>query len=128
MESALRTARLGRRLERLIGITATEGNAVVPLHNGEETFPAMLDSIAAARHTVDDIAALVGSTNFDRRSLDHDEEVMLAVLDEKFTARLDRHFAADRDVSEKILPDQWAGRPVSQRLREKAVASIRRFL
>ncbi|MGW4543794.1 hypothetical protein ACWEOP_38810, partial [Streptomyces chartreusis] len=29
-------------------------------------------------------AALVGSTNFNRRSLDHDEEVMLAVLDQDF--------------------------------------------
>ncbi|CAM5236304.1 Cardiolipin synthase A [Streptomyces californicus] len=29
--------------------------------------------------TVDRVASLIGSTNYNRRSLDHDEEVMLAV-------------------------------------------------
>ncbi|MFF4244412.1 cardiolipin synthase B, partial [Streptomyces sp. NPDC001822] len=37
-----RTVRLRRRLERLIGIAATEGNEVVPLRNGDEIFAAML--------------------------------------------------------------------------------------
>ena len=45
--------------------------------------------------TVDGVASLIGSTNFNRRSLDHDEEVMLAVLDEEFTATLDEHFDED---------------------------------
>jgi cardiolipin synthase A/B len=45
--------RLRRRLERLIGIAATEGNALLPLRNGDEIFPAMLESVAAARHTID---------------------------------------------------------------------------
>ncbi len=45
--------------------------------------------------TVDRVAALIGSTNFNRRSLDHDEEVMLAVLNPEFTATLDDHFEAD---------------------------------
>jgi len=41
------------RLERLIGIPATDGNAVDVLRNGERIFPAMLDSIRSARHSVD---------------------------------------------------------------------------
>ncbi|MFF4249528.1 cardiolipin synthase B, partial [Streptomyces sp. NPDC001822] len=40
--TAERTQRLRRRLERLIGIAATEGNEVVPLRNGDEIFAAML--------------------------------------------------------------------------------------
>ncbi|MET8299110.1 phospholipase D-like domain-containing protein, partial [Streptomyces sp. NPDC005180] len=52
--------------------------------------------------TVDHVAALIGSTNFNRRSLDHDEEVMLAVLDQAFTATLDEHFERDRAASELI--------------------------
>ncbi|GAA1436189.1 hypothetical protein GCM10009601_63130 [Streptomyces thermospinosisporus] len=44
--------RLRRRLERLIGIAATEGNELVPLRNGDEIFPAMLDAIRTARHTI----------------------------------------------------------------------------
>ncbi|MGW3355445.1 phospholipase D-like domain-containing protein [Streptomyces bungoensis] len=78
--------------------------------------------------TVDSVAALIGSTNFNRRSMDHDEEVMLAVLDETFTASLDRDFDEDLRRSVEIDPARWHRRPVLQRLREAAVMPIRRFL
>lgn len=78
--------------------------------------------------TVDHVAALIGSTNFNRRSLDHDEEVMLAVLDQDFTATLDEHFEADRAASELIREGRWKRRSVLQRAREVAVQPIRRFL
>jgi cardiolipin synthase len=78
--------------------------------------------------TVDGVAALIGSTNFNRRSLDHDEEVMLAVLDPEVTATLDRHFEADLAVSELIRPGRWKRRSLVQRAREAAVQPIRRFL
>lgn len=78
--------------------------------------------------TVDRIATLIGSTNFNRRSLDHDEEVMLAVLDQTFTATLDEHFTADVEVSELIKPGRWKRRSPLQRAQELAVQPIRRFL
>ncbi|MDQ1034224.1 cardiolipin synthase [Streptomyces sp. V3I8] len=78
--------------------------------------------------TVDRVAALVGSTNFNRRSLDHDEEIMLAVLDEEFTATLDAHF--EEDIANGVLIEEgrWKRRSVVQRAREAAVVPIRRFL
>lgn len=78
--------------------------------------------------TVDQVAALIGSTNFNRRSLDHDEEVMLAVLDEDFAATLDRHFDEDLQVSEQMEEGRWIRRSATRRLREAVVAPIRRFL
>ncbi|MFD3337115.1 phosphatidylserine/phosphatidylglycerophosphate/cardiolipin synthase family protein [Streptomyces sp. NPDC058700] len=78
--------------------------------------------------TVDRTASLIGSTNFNRRSLDHDEEVMLAVLDETFTATLDEHFDQDLEVSERISGGRWKRRSPVQRAREAAVLPIRRFL
>ncbi len=78
--------------------------------------------------TIDRVAALIGSTNFNRRSLDHDEEVMLAVLDPEFTATLDGHFDQDRRLSEPIDGGRWKRRSVVQRLREASVVPIRRFL
>ncbi|GAA1933460.1 hypothetical protein GCM10009837_69090 [Streptomyces durmitorensis] len=48
-----RARRARRRLERLIEVAATEGNALVPLRNGDEIFGAMLEGIRSARHTVD---------------------------------------------------------------------------
>jgi cardiolipin synthase len=78
--------------------------------------------------TVDGVCSLIGSTNFNRRSLEHDEEVMLAVLDEDFTAALDADFDADRKLSEPVDPDRWKRRPLAARLAEAAVTPIRRFL
>ncbi|MDX3359994.1 phospholipase D-like domain-containing protein [Streptomyces sp. ME02-6978.2a] len=78
--------------------------------------------------TVDGLAALIGSTNFNRRSMDHDEEVMLAVLDEEFTAGLDRDFDADLKRSAPIAPARWNRRAIRQRVREAAVRPVRRFL
>nr|WP_107115567.1 MULTISPECIES: phospholipase D-like domain-containing protein [unclassified Streptomyces] len=78
--------------------------------------------------TVDSVAALIGSTNFNRRSMDHDEEVMLAVLDEDFTATLDRDFEADLEKSVEIDLSRWRRRAAVQRVKEAAVTPIRRFL
>ncbi|MGW5733009.1 MULTISPECIES: phospholipase D-like domain-containing protein [Streptomyces] len=78
--------------------------------------------------TVDRTMALIGSTNFNRRSLDHDEEVMLAVLDQTFTATLDGHFTEDLEHSVLISPGRWKRRSILQRAREASVAPIRRFL
>ncbi|MDK1473043.1 phospholipase D-like domain-containing protein [Streptomyces sp. 549] len=78
--------------------------------------------------TVDGVASLLGSTNLNRRSLDHDEEVMLVTLDEHLTATLDQHFDEDLSRSELICPGRWRRRSVAQRLREHSVLPIRRFL
>ncbi|MEU5715312.1 phospholipase D-like domain-containing protein [Streptomyces sp. NPDC020403] len=78
--------------------------------------------------TVDRVASLIGSTNFNRRSLDHDEEVMLAVLDQEFTAVLDGHFEEDLKRSELIEGGRWKRRSPLQRAREAAVLPIRRWL
>jgi cardiolipin synthase len=45
--------RVRRTVEGVIGVPATEGNLVDVLRNGDEIFPAMLESIERARNTVD---------------------------------------------------------------------------
>ncbi|SHM92719.1 phospholipase D-like domain-containing protein [Actinacidiphila paucisporea] len=87
--------------------------------------PTMLHTKIA---TVDGVGALIGSSNFNRRSMDHDEEVMLAVLDEGFTAALDADFDRDMLCAEAIDPTRWHRRRPLQRAREAAVLPIRRFL
>ncbi|MFD5544244.1 phosphatidylserine/phosphatidylglycerophosphate/cardiolipin synthase family protein [Streptomyces sp. NPDC127079] len=78
--------------------------------------------------TVDSVASLIGSTNFNRRSMNHDEEVMLAVLDEEFTAALDRDYEADLRHSAEIDLTRWRRRALLQRAGEAAVTPVRRFL
>jgi cardiolipin synthase len=46
-------SRFRRAIEGVIGVPATEHNRVDVLRNGDEIFPAMLESIGRAQHTVD---------------------------------------------------------------------------
>jgi cardiolipin synthase A/B len=48
-----RTEEFRRTLEGVIGVPATEGNRIEVLRNGDAIFPAMLDAISAAEHTID---------------------------------------------------------------------------
>ena len=48
-----RIASIRRKLEGIIGVPATEGNHVEVLRNGNQIFPAMLEAIAGAEHTID---------------------------------------------------------------------------
>jgi cardiolipin synthase len=77
--------------------------------------------------TVDGRAAVVGSSNFNRRSLDHDEEVLLVALDTRVVDELDAAFTADLERSEQIDLSRWRNRGVVQRALEVATTPLRRF-
>ena len=46
-------ATIRRTLEGVLGVPATEGNLLEPLRNGDAIFPAMLEAIDEAEHTID---------------------------------------------------------------------------
>lgn len=77
---------------------------------------------------VDGAAALVGSSNLNRRSLDHDEEVAMVVLDAAVVEILEQQFLDDLGRSREIDLDRWRNRSARQRALETAVAPIRRWL
>ncbi|WP_422397870.1 phospholipase D-like domain-containing protein [Streptomyces nigra] len=131
------TARRGVRVEILLPGPHTDQRACQLA--GQQHYTRLLEAGVHIRQyqptmmhakiiTVDSVAALIGSTNFNRRSMDHDEEVMLAVLDEEFTAELDRDFEADLQKSVEIDLRRWRRRAAVQRVKEAAVTPIRRFL
>ncbi|NHC15904.1 cardiolipin synthase B [Motilibacter sp. E257] len=78
--------------------------------------------------TVDGYAAVIGSSNFNRRSLDHDEEVVVAVLDEQVVDVLDRALDDDFARSERISLAEWEERSALQRVLETSTAPLRRWL
>ena len=78
--------------------------------------------------TVDGLVGVVGSTNLNTRSMRHDEEVMLVVLDPDVVKVLDRHFEEDLTRAELIDPDRWADRSLPQKVAEKAILPIRRWM
>lgn len=78
--------------------------------------------------TIDGILAVVGSSNFNRRSMDHDEEIAMAVLDSDVVKQLDEHYDEDLKRSAEIDLERWRNRSVPQRTVEAAVQPIRRWL
>lgn len=78
--------------------------------------------------TIDGFAAVVGSSNFNRRSLDHDEEVVVIALDPDVTATLDEHLDDDLARSVEIDLHRWRNRSAAQRAAEVLVRPIRRWM
>lgn len=76
---------------------------------------------------VDGLAAVIGSSNFNRRSLDHDEEVVLVALDTDLTAIFESHFDEDLERSEQIDLTRWRNRGLAQKALEVATTPLRRF-
>jgi cardiolipin synthase len=96
--------------------------AGVRIHNFQ---PSMLHTKVMV---VDGAAALVGSSNVNRRSLDHDEEVAMVVIHQPTVDLLEQHFVDDLERSREIDLSRWRNRSTTQRALETAVAPLRRWL
>jgi cardiolipin synthase len=101
---------------------ATEATYAELVDNGITIWNYQPTMLHAKVLTVDGAAALVGSSNFNRRSLRLDEELVLTVLDEDIAAVLDGHFDDDLRHSERIAPRRWRHRTVKQRIAERAAS------
>ena len=77
--------------------------------------------------TIDGIASVVGSANMNRRSMQHDEEVVLSVLDAAVTRRLEDDFDAELPRCERIEPRRWEDRPLRQKASEKVTTIAHHF-
>ncbi|MBA2341162.1 MAG: cardiolipin synthase [Pyrinomonadaceae bacterium] len=64
---------------------------------------------------IDDVWAVVGSTNFDNRSFGLNDEVNLAAFDPKLAARLREDFERDLGNSREVSLEEWRKRPVFER-------------
>ncbi len=78
--------------------------------------------------TVDEIWSSVGSVNFDNRSFQLHDEVTLCVQSERFAGQLHEVFERDLEDSERIEPEEWRDRPITQRARENVTKYARREL
>jgi cardiolipin synthase len=77
--------------------------------------------------TVDGIAAVVGSANMNRRSMSHDEEVVLSVLDPAVARRLEQDFDDELPRCRLIEPRRWADRPMRQKAQEQVTKVAHHF-
>ncbi|HEX4902154.1 MAG TPA: phospholipase D-like domain-containing protein [Acidimicrobiales bacterium] len=74
--------------------------------------------------TIDGSLAVVGSANFNRRSTQYDDEVVMVIFDEGMASLLDGHMDDDLSRSEPIDLADWEERGLFQRVQEKAVSVI----
>jgi cardiolipin synthase A/B len=65
---------------------------------------------------VDDLWSTLGTTNFDNRSFEHNDEVNIAMRDPEIARRLFEDFAADVEQSAEITLAGWRARPYWERL------------
>jgi cardiolipin synthase len=65
---------------------------------------------------VDDAWAVVGTTNVDNRSFEHNDEVNVALREPHVTVRLRNDFEADLASSDEVTMEGWSGRPVFEKL------------
>jgi cardiolipin synthase len=65
---------------------------------------------------VDDLWSVLGTTNVDNRSFEHNDEVNLVVRDESVARRLIDDFNADLAHSREVVLAKWRHRPIAEKL------------
>lgn len=106
---------------------------------GEQSYQRLLDAGVDIRTyevsmmhakviTVDGIVATVGSTNFNQRSMQHDEEANVVIVDAEVVATLDEHLDEDVENSVELDPSRWADRSIPQKMAEKVSTVVERWL
>jgi cardiolipin synthase len=65
---------------------------------------------------VDGVWNVIGTTNLDNRSFEHNDEVNLATRDAALASRLLSDFEVDRVNSRRVTAADWVGRPVLERV------------
>ena len=76
--------------------------------------------------SVDDLWVVLGTTNFDNRSFEHNDEVNVAIRDEATSARLTADFQQDLKSCEEITLDAWERRPLFEKLVEPFASILER--
>jgi len=77
--------------------------------------PTMLHTKAMV---IDGVLSVIGSANFDNRSLELNDELNVAVFDRGLAARLLQDFERDLTKAKKLNLDEWRSRSVVERGRE----------
>ncbi len=132
---ALRTARArGVRIELLLPgphmdkrMAQLAGNRRFAelLDAGVEIHEYQRSMVHAKLITVDGILSVIGSANWDQRSMSKDDELALVVLDAELASTLDRHYTEDVAEAREIDLDRWRKRSVFSRIKERLTGAAR---
>ena len=108
----------GNKNNHFLVRTTSRGDYGELLKAGAELYEYQPSMIHAKILIVDELWAVVGSTNFDNRSFGINDEVNLAVRDIALAQRLGADFTADLEDSQRITFEDWRNRPLTERATE----------
>jgi cardiolipin synthase A/B len=108
----------GRASDHMVTRSTSRAGYGPLLRAGAEVYEYQPAMIHAKVMVVDELWAVVGSTNFDNRSFGINDEVNLAVCDRTVAARLERDMAHDLTESRRVSLHEWEHRPVAERAPE----------
>jgi cardiolipin synthase A/B len=89
------------------------------LRDGVEIYEYQPTMMHAKATIIDNLWSIVGSANFDNRSLDMNEEMNIGIADATTARVLTRIFDDDLRVSRRLTFEGWRGRPVLQKVHER---------
>ncbi len=108
----------GKKSDHMVTRSTSRGGYGQLLKAGARVFEYQPAMIHAKILIIDEVWAVVGSTNFDYRSFGINDEVNLAVRDREIALRLASDMAADLEQSRAISLEEWRHRPVTERATE----------
>ena len=88
------------------------------LNAGIEVYEYLPTMMHAKIMLVDGVWSVVGSGNFDNRSLELNDEITVAIFDPDLGRRVETHFEADLAKSKHWLSEDWKKRPWHWKVRE----------
>jgi cardiolipin synthase len=89
------------------------------MDEGIEIYEYQPTMMHAKAMVVDGVWSMVGSANFDNRSLELNDEMNIAVSDKALAARLLLDFEQDLKLSRKLDPQTWGQRSFLEKTRER---------
>jgi len=97
----------GRRADHLLTRTSARHLYGRVMDGGAEIYEYQPSMLHAKVMIIDDLWSVVGSTNFDHRSFELNDEVNLAMCDPRITARLVEDFQRDLARSRPVSHREW---------------------
>lgn len=104
----------GKIDEPLVSL-ATRADYSELLQSGVQIYEWQGKMIHSKTATIDDVWSTVGSMNLDWWSIARDNEISAVILSYEFAKQMEFMFNADLERSDKIDPQQWEHRPVTER-------------
>jgi cardiolipin synthase A/B len=134
IEALKRAVRRGVDVRVMIPSASSTDNAIVQ-HASHHRFGALLDAgvklweyektlLHQKVMTIDGIWSIVGSTNFDDRSFELNDEISVGIVDPGIAAELERTFREDLRHARERRPGEWSQRGVWHKLIDALAFSV----